>query len=113
MNVKEQKMKDILRLKSDAAEAKLSQLANQIGAVEKNLGLVIERRKNVPEDPRDQLVYERHLAWLDVKARELSMKAAQLKVQMADAKRDLGYQFGRKLAFDKMLKKLNDSAKSK
>ncbi len=105
MSTKENKLKDILRLKSDAAEAKLAELASRLCEVEGRLAQVVERRRIIPDDPREQLVYDRHLMWLDGKARDLSMQAAQLNVQIADAKRDLSKQFGRKLAFDAMLEK--------
>ena len=105
MTPKEKKLSDILRLKSDAAEAQVAVQLARLAEIRDKISTIEQRRGMVPEDLHDQVIYNHHLSWLDARARSLSIEAAQTMVQLSEAKNTLRLQFGRKSAFTKVLEK--------
>lgn len=105
MKTKQEKLTGVLELKFNLAEAEVAKYQAQLLSIKTKINKIEERRKMVPEDPGEQLVYERHLSWLDRRTRELSIEAAQVMVQLSTAKTKLRRQFGQRTAFEKVLKR--------
>ena len=103
MKGQEEKIGRILDLKYQAAEARLVRAREICDGLQDQIDQIADRRSKGPDDPADQLFYERHVGWLDHRARELSVLASQAAVEYALAKDALRIEFGRKAAFSEAL----------
>jgi hypothetical protein len=103
MMKQEEKLSRILDMKFRAAEARLVRAREVSDKLQDQIQQIAERRSQGPDDPADQLFYERHVGWLDHRARELGVLAAQAAAEFTLAKDALRIEFGRKAAFAEAL----------
>lgn len=105
MNANENRLQQLLRLKVDVAQNEVSQAQARVTELQEQLVQIAARRNSPPENPQDQIFHERHLGWLDRRAREISVDTARAKVALEQAKSALAQEFGRKAAFEKALQR--------
>jgi hypothetical protein len=105
MTPKELQLRRLLELKYQTAEARVIKVRALCEEIAEQMLTVQARRNTQPSDPADQIYHERHIGWLDQKARELSISAAKAAVEYSAATDDLRLEFGRKAALDKALKR--------
>ncbi|MEP5759277.1 MAG: hypothetical protein ABJ327_08220 [Litoreibacter sp.] len=105
MIVKEVKLNRLLKIKYDIAVGEMSAANEKLQRLDEQLAQIAERRNHTSSDPRDQLQHERHLGWLDVRARELSVEAARAKVALHQTKERMAQELGRKTAFLKAMER--------
>jgi hypothetical protein len=103
MTPKELKLLQLLELKYQLAEARVSEAREKLREIENQIEQLTFRRNVQPNDPTDQIYHERHIGWLDQRGRELSIVAAQIAVEFDLAMDALRVEFGRRSALSKIL----------